>query len=199
MKLLLITCPPLAPYLERMLPQIPHQSEICLLPEDLCQNPTAVRDKLAGAKGCDAAVLLPGACVVPEEGLRAGEIPLVLPRVHNSVSLLLGSAAAYRRLYSFYDGKLCWSLPESNRELFLSCPAAECQALCYLADTTLGLHDTSLSARIIAQHNDWDFFHAEGDLSLLSRLLAGDWLGEDILLVRPGETVSPTSRQDLLA
>lgn len=196
MKLLLITDQPLMPYLERLIPHSPHTIETFTLTEEDARVPAQTRAVLAKATGFDAALLLPGAAAIPAKGLRAGGFPLVIPRVHNSVSLLLG-AEAYRRQFARYDGKLCYSLPACTQEIFIS-PAAECQCLCYLADTTLGLHDTSLSARIIAQHHDWDYFHLESDPAPLVRLLAGDWQHPETLLLAPGARVVQTYRRDLL-
>ncbi|MEM1485238.1 hypothetical protein V6615_10200 [Oscillospiraceae bacterium PP1C4] len=198
MKLLLVASLPLRPYLECLLPEFSHEIDVFYLPDDSGIDFASIQRLILNAHDYDAIVCADGAAVVCDQGLTAGEIPLVFPRVHNCISLLLGSAQAYRGLFSRFDGQLCWALP--NAESILTfIPSADCTCLCYLADTLLGLRDSSLSARTAAQENGWDYFHVESDVLLLKRLLRGDWDGDDILVVPKNESVSPNFRYDILA
>lgn len=196
MKLNLIASIPLRPVLERMLPASPHRLETAFLPTDRADWPAFLHEQFAHAEGFDALLLADGAELLAEEGLAAGSVPLVLPRVHNCASLLLGGAARYRALFRLHGGELCWRTPLCGEELFFT-PRADCSALCYLADTTLGLPDESLSARAGAQENGWDYFAEEIDPSLLEQLLAGNWEGDGIVTVPAGGRVRPTFTQEL--
>ena len=120
----------------------------------------------------------------------------MLPRVHNCVSLLLGGAARYRSLFGLHGGELCWRVPLCAEELFFT-PRAYCSTLCYLADTSLGLPDEGIEARVAARKNGWDYFSEEIDLSLLGRLLAGSWEGGDFVTLPAGGRAVPTYTQEL--
>ena len=181
MNFLLVASSPLQPFVERLLPQSPHEIGTVFLPE---ATPAAARALLSRLpEGCDALLLADGAALLDGEGLSAG-MRLVLPRVHNAASLLLG-AARYRRLFAQQEGGVCWRLPGWERELFFS-PAADCNCLCYLGDTQLGLPDDALAARASAREHGWDFLCREADPALLSALLAGDW-DERFTVAAPGE------------
>lgn len=105
-------------------------------------------------------------------------------------------APLYRGLFGLHGGELCWRAPLCAEELFFT-PRADCSALCYLADTTLGLPDESIEARAAARKNGWDYFAEEIDPALLARLLAGGWEGDDFVTVPAGGRVVPTYTQEL--
>ena len=42
----------------------------------------------------------------------------------------------------------------------------------------------------LAADRGWEYSEAEGDMSLVRRLIDGDWDSEDILVVRPGQTIA---------
>lgn len=191
MKLFVLSNAVLQPYLNKMLPQSPHHTDVCYLVGSPHERRTQLRAHIAGAAHYDAVVLLDGTDLLPEQGLAAGELPLVMPRVHTVIDLLLGGARAYRQLFSEYDGGICWFLPGARQELCLS-PREDCQCLCYLADTQLFLRDSELTARAVAQYNDWDFRAVQTDLSLLETLLFGGWNSPDILTALPQERLYPT-------
>ncbi|WP_308754966.1 hypothetical protein [uncultured Anaerotruncus sp.] len=196
MKLNLIASIPLRPVIERMLPASPHRLEPAYLPAARADWPAFLRERTARAEGFDALLLADGAELLDGEGLLAGSVPLVLPRVHNCVSLLLGGAARYRSLFGLHGGELCWRVPLCAEELFFT-PRADCSALCYLADTSLGLPDEGIEARVAARKNGWDYFSEEIDLSLLERLLAGSWEGGDFVTLPAGGRAVPTYTQEL--
>ncbi len=198
MKLFVFACPSLQLYLEKLLPNCPHEVDVFWLPEQSRADVgLIIREQLAQADGYDAVILADGGCLLPEDGLSSNGIPLVIPRVHNTVSLLLGGADPYRRLFLRFGGGIAWYLPNSGKEL-LDCPRAECACLCYLADTQLLLPDDSLAARSLAHRNSWDFFTAETDYSLLTALLNGDWEDPRIAVVAEGETAKPSYNQAII-
>lgn len=196
MKILLSTSLPLRPFFERLLPASPHEVELLCFEEEM-PVPELLEQQLARVTGCDAILLPDGAAILGETGLRAGSIPLVLPRVHNCVALLLGGADRYRGLFERYQGGICWQT--AGLAALLGSDAQEAYScLCYLADTQLGLRDTSVEAQAAAKRYGWDFFEAETDLSLIERMLAGDWDTDAFLTVRPGEQVLPSYTRTLM-
>lgn len=198
MKLFLITGVSLRPYVEKLISDSLHEIEPFYLSDSSCRDPVFLQEKLWKTGGYDAILLTNGSACIPDNGLRAGDVPFVLPRVHNSISLLLGNAAIYRNLFHRYGGGLCWALAGMEHPLYFA-PAADCSCLCYLADVSLGIADTSLFARAIAQKNQWDYFEQASDSRFLARLLNGQWDGEDIVKVAPGQSVFLTYQNNLFA
>jgi hypothetical protein len=45
----------------------------------------------------------------------------------------------------------------------------------------------------------WKFEKVKGDMSLIQRMVDGIWEGSEFLVVRPGETISPTYDEDIIA
>lgn len=198
MKLFVFARPSLQLYLEKLLPTCPHEVDVSWLPEQTNADlHTMLQEQLAQAKGYDAVILADGGCLLPEDGLACPHAPLVIPRVHNAVSLLLGGAEPYRRLFDEFGGLVAWYHPGTKTEL-LDCPHAECVCLGYLADTQLMLADESIPARLIAQKNSWDFFNAECDYSLLTALLSGDWDDDKIAVVPKGEFAKLSYNKDII-
>ena len=196
MKLSLIATQPLHPFLERMRHLYAPDADLVCLPWQAEERTAFLHGYLAQASGYDGLLLLDGAFALPEEGLAAGSCPLVIPRVHNCVSLLLGGAGAYRNLFERHCGVICWSLPESGGIFFT--PKADCTCLCHLTDTELGLRDDSLIARAEAVRQGWDYFQTACDYTLLKQLLSGDWDAGEILLVKPGTRAEPAYTQELI-
>ena len=159
MRLSLFANAALAPILTPLSALSPHETSTVLLSSIPSEARRQLRTASQNAFGPDALLLLDGMDLLSEDGWQNGDIPLIVPNVHNVVALLLGSDDAYRHLFSFYDGSLCWFLPGTHQEFFCS-PQADCQALCYLTDTQMDLPDKSLKARTIAQLQQCDYLEA---------------------------------------
>lgn len=198
MKLFLLASSPLRPYFERLLPDCPHEVDTFYLPLLQSDDSAQLQQLIDAAQGYDAVLLPDGMAMLSEEGVTAGSCPLVVARVHNCISLLLGSPDSYRGLFAHFNGELCWATPVHEQPLSFI-PKSDCACLCYLADTQLMLPDGSLSARKLAQANSWDYFQTESDLSLLSSMLSGDWDRSDILVAQTGQQICPTYDHDILA
>ena len=52
-------------------------------------------------------------------------------------------------------------------------------------------------ARDIAQERHWEFEKLTGDLSLLQRLIGGDW-NDDFLIVPPGKRIQAAYNDDVI-
>ena len=188
MRLSLFANAALAPILTPLSALSPHETSTVLLSSIPSEARRQLRTASQNAFGPDALLLLDGMDLLSEDGWQNGDIPLIVPNVHHVVALLLGSDDAYRHLFSFYDGSLCWFLPGTHQEFFCS-PQADCQALCYLTDTQMDLPDKSLKARTIAQLQQWDYLEAPCNFSLLESLLGGQWETENTMIFGPGELV----------
>lgn len=194
MTFLLAATPYLRPYLEKLLPASPHR--VCYLPDKAKPRHDMLRELAAEPDNDSALLLLGGADALPEDGLEVCARPILIPRVHNETALLLGSDEAYRALFMAYDGGICWMLPQSRRPVSRSLWEGD-NALCYIADTQLGLCDTHSQARAIAEAFEWDFFQTPSDIELLSRLLRGSYTDDDALLVPVGAGVRRSCTREL--
>lgn len=80
----------------------PHLVDIALMPIGLHNEPLKLRVQLqqeidgAVSKGYDAIVLAYGLCGQATAGLVARDIPLVIPRAHDCITLFLGSRERYQ-------------------------------------------------------------------------------------------------------
>lgn len=189
MKLSLLANAALSSMLEQLRALSPHATELRLLSSNASEARREVRAAAESACHCDALLLLDGYDLLSETGWQNGDVPLVVPRVHNIAALLLGGNDEYRRLFAMYDGGICWFLPSASREY---CPGApeDCQALCALTCTQLDIPDSTLAARAIAKYNNWDYMEHGCDFSLLESLMGGQWPVNNAAVFAPGALVA---------
>lgn len=89
--------------------------DVTLLPQGLHDNSDLCRDRLqpevAGAdpEVYDAVVLGYGLCNNALDGVRAGRVPLVVPRAHDCITLLLGSRRRYDTMFAEAPGTYWFS------------------------------------------------------------------------------------------
>ncbi|NIM06265.1 MAG: DUF1638 domain-containing protein, partial [Armatimonadetes bacterium] len=93
----------------------------CLLPSQICflrkgyhENPAQLREevqKAIDAAPADVEVVLTGygLCGKGLEGVKARNVPLIIPRVHDCISLLMGSAKAYEQHFNANPGTYYYS------------------------------------------------------------------------------------------
>ena len=53
-------------------------------------------------------------------------------------------------------------------------------------------------AKEAAEYYDWQYHEIEGSLSLIERMIAGEWNEEDFLILEPGESAFASSDEDIL-
>ena len=103
MKYLLIACKVLEPEIEFCMTQIQHEIDIVWMEQGLHNTPDKLRDELqaqlnAAADSYDAALLGYGLCGNGILGLSC-PLPLVVPRLHDCISLLLGSRQRHEEYF----------------------------------------------------------------------------------------------------
>ncbi len=92
-----------------------HTVEVVLLPQGLHSNSDLCRQRLqptvdeADPERHDAVVLGYGLCNNALAGVRAGAVPLVVPRAHDCITLLLGSKERYAELFAERPGTYWYS------------------------------------------------------------------------------------------
>lgn len=167
--------------------------------------------------GPDAILLGYGLCSNGVVGLKAGRVPLVVPRTDDCIGIFLGSQRRYLDLFKTHQG-IYWYNPgwietamtpsaehyrkllEHYTELYGEDNAQ------YLMEETNGWHTkytgcTYITSQIVdntpyeaytrqaAEDMGWNYERVEGSLRMLEALLSGQWDEADFLICPPGYTI----------
>ncbi len=173
--------------------------------------PDLIREKIdAAASYASQIVLGYGLCSNGVVGLKAPAQGLIIPRVHDCISLFLGSSELYQELFSKHPGTYYLTpgwvaersdplgymersyVPRMGREM------AEWglkEELKHYTHITLINTDTVDMAplRKIAQQNaaflDMEFLEVTGSIQYFSKILFGPYTDEEFVCLEPGETM----------
>jgi len=111
MRLKVIACDVLARPVYLSAATSPHVIDLTLQPYGLHLEPHKLREKLQAQidsvpsdAGYDAVVMAYGLCGKAADGLRAGVVPLVIPRAHDCITLFLGNRARYDHEFNACPG-----------------------------------------------------------------------------------------------
>lgn len=110
----LICCEILRREVEYLLSGLEAAPETCFLRKGYHENPPQLRDevqKAIDAAPAEAELILIGygLCGKGLEGVAARKVPLIIPRVHDCISILLGSAQAYLEHFNANPGTYYYS------------------------------------------------------------------------------------------
>jgi len=177
--------------------------------------------------GYDAILLGYALCGGGTEGLQAGKTPLVLPRAHDCIGVLMGGHPAYNAYFqehaATYYRSPGWVEFQSGTDLQLPSETEpprlgerstlrelvavygeEDGKFLFEQFNAFRKHYTGLTyislpvpsdaasrsrAQAEAAKEGWKFEEVKGTLSILERLVNGEWSGGDVLLVPPGATI----------
>ena len=149
----------------------------------------------------DAIVLGYGLCSNAVTGVTARSHRLVIPRAHDCITLFLGSRQRYDQYFHELPGCFWYTaswIENSNM------PGEATQKRQIAAYQEKGYDDETIEyllaqpfidngkyigiTKAAAAFYGWSYHQVDGDLSLLRRLIDGDWSDDDFLILEPGET-----------
>lgn len=242
-----IACKVLTREISSLIPQNPHCIDVTYLRQGLHSTPQKLQQALqaeidsidAGhdmhsldwyreGKPLDAILLGYGLCGNGIQGLHSKKYPIVAPRAHDCITMLLGSKEKYSTYFRQLQGRAFWYSPGWIENMTM--PSKQrCDLLRQkyterygekkaqnLLDVESSWNDEYAYAAYIqwpgiaqdnflaftqeaAQYFGWDFQCFQGEDTLLRDMLYGHWDEERFLVVPPGEQIVSSFNDTILA
>jgi len=170
--------------------------------------------------GYDSILIGLGLCSNGVAGVTARRTPLVIPRGHDCITLLLGSVAAYKEYFEKYSGTYWYSSGWIERTVVPGPDRREAVMKFYagkyseekariLADAEMEQyagykyagyinwnHATAARDREYtkqcAEFMGWEYIEVDGDPAMMIDFLGGNWDEERFLTVKPGQSIEPS-------
>jgi len=169
----------------------------------------------------DALLLGYALCSNGVVGVTARNTPLIIPRGHDCITLLIGSREAYQQYFDTHRGVYWYSsgwiertlqpgedryqctlayyvekYGEDNGEYLMEMEQAwykEYQWATYINWDLPTAENDRIYTRKCADYLKWNFDEVQGDPQLMYDFLAGKWDDERFLTVPPGSCIEPTN------
>jgi hypothetical protein len=185
-----------------------HQVDIEFLPQELhvmgrVRMKRRLTEYLAAIDehSYDAILLGYALCSNGIAGLSANIIPLVVPRAHDCITLFLGSRQRYKDYFFANGGTYFMTTGWFEQDNALKDEPKLMPFYSKIAYIETGLEPPDCTceqqARKGAEERHWEFEKIAGDLSLIQRLLNGDW-NDDFLVVPPGRRIQASYDDDVI-
>ena len=188
-------------------------------PDELRREVRKALENTADIQGrpYDASLLGYGLCSNGIVGLSA-KIPIVVPRGHDCITLLLGSKEKYQEYFDSHRGIYWYSTGwiedgkqpskeryetllaeykekygEDNAKYLMEVEQDWITQYNWATYIDWGLPNTQRYkdyAKRCAEFLNWNFDELKGSPALMQRLLDGDWSESDFLVVEPGQKIS---------
>lgn len=180
----------------------------------------------------DAILLGYGLCNNGIVGLHA-PIPIVVPKAHDCITLLMGSKEKYASYFAknpgtyYYtsgwlergkgevDGTVMQQLGigktydeyveeygEENAEYLISMLGnwvTNYSKATFINNGIGDVEDNIEKSKAIAEQNNWEYEEVEGNISLIERLLEGEWNEEDFLVIPPNHKIVATNDAGIIS
>lgn len=183
-------------------------------------------ERLSSINGVEAVLLAYGLCGRGIIGLCAAGVPLVVPRAHDCIAILLGGQPSFERAISASPATYFYSpgwarglrVPGPDRDKWMrsvfeerypddpemvddlmeaDAETFEHYSRAGFVDFT-GNNSAADYCRACAQSRGWRFEHLGGDPSMLRDLLRGNWDVDRFLVVEPGWSIVAGSGREVL-
>lgn len=212
----------------RVLPVV----DVEFLRQGLHDEPDRLRKTLQNAideraEGYDAILLGYGLCSNGIEGLVCPHAPLVVPRAHDCITLLLGSRRRYREYFDAHPGTYWYSAGwieesrqpsaeryretlaeyiekygEENARYLMEMQQAWISNYHRATFVDWGFDCSEAHRRYTrqcAEELQWECDELQGDPGLLFRMLSGCWNEDEVLVVPSGHTIKFAFNEDVIA
>lgn len=204
----------------------PNAIDVVLMEQGLHDEPDRLRREVHKAlqttrdiqnRPYDATLLGYGLCSNGIVGLSA-EIPVVVPRGHDCITLLLGSAGKYKDYFDSHRG-VYWYSPgwiesgkqpskeryenlleeyrqkygDDNAKYLMEVEQTWIKEYNWATYIDWGLVDAAKYTQYTKDCADflgWDYDELKGDPSLMQKLVDGRWSHEEFLVVKPGQKIA---------
>jgi len=225
-RIYVIACKILTPDLQQAAKKLGIDVDFEFLPFGLHNTPAKlavevqnVINKVAGSGKYSRIVLGYGICGKGTNGIKAVDIPLVIPQAHDCITLFLGSNAAYKEQFEKCPGTYYftkgWFDENPNYETTLRIGLnIETPGKIYTEDELKVLEEflsgwqknysravfvrSSLNAddakyrqftQKIAQGYNWNYEEIFGNTELFEKMLVAEKSDDDILVIEPGQSI----------
>jgi hypothetical protein len=165
-----------------------------------------------------------GLCSNGIEGISSSTSKLVFIRAHDCITMFLGSKEKYRRMFDKHPGTYWYgtgwmetsALPdglfydkkfeeykerydEDTAEYLIQSEQEwikKYHQITFIHQEIIDEKNYIEAAKKSAQLFQWNFKHCKGDLKLLEDWIAGRWYSKRFLILEPGESLSPSFREE---
>jgi len=200
--------------------------DIVLMPQGLHDTPDILRSTVQAAlaqttdiqgRGYDAMLLGYGLCSNGVLGV-SSKIPIVIPRAHDCITLLLGSKKKYQEYFDSHRGTYwyspgwieCTDQPgkdryekklkeykekygDDNAEYLMQTEQTWMTEYSWATYIDWGLANSESYRKFTkdcAEYLHWSYDELGGDSGLMQRLVDGEWNDEEFLVIKPGQTIA---------
>ena len=213
-----------------------NEIDILWIKQALHNTPDLLREQVQKAidmteledEGYDAIILGYCLCSNGIVGLRSKEIPIVVPRGHDCITMLLGSKERYREIFDSHDGGIYWYSPgwieqslqpgreryekaimeytekygEDNAQFLMEMEQGwmkEYNCALYVDWDTLPNDEYIKYTKECAEYLGWKYRREQGSSSLIRDLFSGKWDDDKFLIIPPGKTIKPSYNENVIA